>query len=215
MCDKLVSSAMERVDHNLRIYDQMASMHFRLSDKYRNWTVIENIIEIVLSVVLCGCTFLDINKHLVLKRLFGDIDQSLIMGISSIALFAFTLTKQALNHHQRCEQHRSAGKMYSQAKLELRLKKNEWTVNCVEDDIINDYLKQRSLTLNDLPQIPEDKFAKYKHWHVRKIEMSKFVDRHKAAPWCWCQFLFFLKGIGIYKEQEDKQKSKTPKLSNS
>jgi len=195
------TSAMGRVEHFLRVYDQMTSMHFGLSEKYRRWSTVENAIEIILSVVLCGCTFLDIDKYEALKQLFSSIDLTLIMGISSIALFAFTLLKQNLNHHQRFEQHNLAGKILAQAKAELRLKQNEWSNEKVEDNVINAYLNQLISTVNDLPQIPEGNFAKYKHRHVRKVEFSKFIDKHKASPWLWCRTLFFLKGIGIYKEE--------------
>ena len=42
-----------------RIFDQMASMHFRLSDEYKRLASIEDAIEIIISVALCGITFLD------------------------------------------------------------------------------------------------------------------------------------------------------------
>lgn len=211
MSEKKDTSAMGRVEHGLRVYDQMTTMHFSLSEKYHRWTLIEKTIEIVLSVVLCGCTFLDVDKHEALKRFFGSIDLSLIMGGSSIVLFAFTLIKQNINHHQRCEQHRLAGKILAQSKAELRLKQNEWINENTEEAVINAYLDQLASTVNDLPQIPEKYFAKYKHKHVRKKEFSQFIDRHKASPWLWCKILFLLKGLGLYEKENKNIAKRSPK----
>lgn len=46
-----------------RIFDQMASMHFRLSDEYKRLASIEDAIEIIISVTLCGITFLDYQEY--------------------------------------------------------------------------------------------------------------------------------------------------------
>ena len=200
MSEEKTNSAMERAEKNIRIYDKTASMHFRLADYYRKLSNLENAFEIALSVALCGVTFLDVDKYPVIKQTLGLLDSTLLIGIISITLFAFTLIKQFLNHHQLFEKHNMAGKMFVQANLDLKLKKNEWMDNNTEDGMIGSYLSQLASSLNELPQIPEKKFPKLKHHHVRKVELSKFIDEHKATPWLWCRFLFLLKGLGVYKK---------------
>ena len=44
-------------------FDQMASMHHKLSDKYKLFSNLEDIIEIVISVLLCGITFIDCERY--------------------------------------------------------------------------------------------------------------------------------------------------------
>ena len=73
-----------------RIFDQMASMHFRRSDEYKHLACIEDAIEIIVSVALCGITFLDYQEY------FNITIQkpTLTVGCISIFLLAFTLIKQ-------------------------------------------------------------------------------------------------------------------------
>ena len=80
-------------------FDQMASMHFKLSDKYKRFSNIEDTIEIVISVLLCGVTFLDCEKYF---HIPSNIS-SLIIGFVSIFLLAFTLIKQNLGHKELCQ----------------------------------------------------------------------------------------------------------------
>ena len=60
-----------------RIFDQMASMHFRLSDEYKRLASIEDAIEIIISVALCGITFLDYQEYFnitIQRTLFRGFD---------------------------------------------------------------------------------------------------------------------------------------------
>lgn len=93
----------------------------------------------------------------------------------------------------------------------VRLKQNEWINENTEEAVINAYLDQLASTVNDLPQIPEKYFAKYKHKHVRKKEFSQFIDRHKASPWLWCKILFLLKGLGLYEKENKNIAKRSPK----
>ncbi len=187
-----------------RIFDQMATMHFKLSDKYKCWSNIEDTIEIVISVSLCGITFLDYEKYFSIS-----IEKpSLVVGCISIILLAFTLIKQNLNHKQLCEKHQLAGKMYAKGKLDLATKITEWTANGIDDIEILNYLDSHFGTLNDLPQIPENQFNRLKHAHQSKVAMSKFLDRHQNEPWIICKFKFWFN----YKEFEQK-KTNEPELN--
>ena len=155
-------------------FDQMASMHFKLSDKYKLFSNLEDAIEIFVSVLLCGITFIDCERYF---HIPSDIS-SLAIGFVSIFLFAFTLIKQNLGHKELCEKHQLAGKMYTKAKLDLTAKIKEWNLKSVTDDKVLAYLDDHYTALNDLPQIPEKDFASLKHAHQTKVEFSKFLDRH-------------------------------------
>ena len=58
------SKIFELAKDKKRIFDQCASMHFKLSDEYKCRSNIEDALEIVMSVILCGITFLDCEKYL-------------------------------------------------------------------------------------------------------------------------------------------------------
>lgn len=169
-----------------RIFDQMASMHFRLSDEYKRLASIEDAIEIIISVALCGITFLDYQEYfnITIQR------PTFIVGCISIILLAFTLIKQGVGHKELCEKHQIAGKMYSQAKLDIASKIAEWNISDTSTKDILSYIDSHFSSLNELPQIPEKHFNRLKHMHQSKVEMSKFLDSHKKDFWVICRLKF-------------------------
>ena len=177
---------LEYAHKKKRVYDQMTSMHFTLSDKYERMSKIEDTIEIILSVLLCGLTFCDFNK-LGCEQLKNP---TLIIGLTSIILFAFTLVKQRLDHKKHSEQHDLAGKMYAHAKLEVDSKIKAWEFQEVDEFEVFQYFQNNFSELNELVQIPEKEFTKLKHAHQTKVEFSKFLDTHKKDYLWLCKLKF-------------------------
>ena len=169
-----------------RVFDQTASMHFRLSDEYRFMSNVEDAIEIIISVILCGVTFLDCERYFGISQ----NDSTLIIGSVSIFLLAFTLIKQGVGHKQLYEKHLLAGKMYVKSKLDLSSKIEEWSSTDVEKVQILSYIEEHYKTLTDLPQIPEKDFARLKHLHQSKVAFSKFLDSHPTDFWLICKLKF-------------------------
>ena len=183
-------------------FDQMASMHFRLSDKYKRFSNTEDTVEVVISVLLCGVTFLDCEQYFHIS----SNTSSLIIGLVSIFLLAFTLIKQNLGHKELCEKHQLAGKMYAKAKLALTAKIKEWDIKSVSDDEVLAYLDDHYAALNDLPQIPEKHFAYLKHAHQTKVEFSRFLDSH-PNEFLWVCKLKFRLGIDCCAKRKNQEKS--------
>lgn len=109
------------------VFDQTASMHFRLSDIYHGWSVICDVIEIVFAVALGSVAFANIQNL------------SVIIGVVSSGLFAFTLIKQRLDLKEKSEQHRLAGKAYVNAKLDLNSMLLKWSNEVTADEKISEY----------------------------------------------------------------------------
>lgn len=195
-----------------RVFDQTASMHFKLSDEYNRLSNIEDALEIIVSVILCGVTFLDCEKYFYIS----SRTSSLIIGFISIFLLAFTLIKQNLGHKQLREKHQLAGKMYTKAKIDLTSKITEWEANPIPDTEMLSYLEDHYYSLNDLPQIPEKHFGRLKHAHQSKVELSKFLDRHPSDFWLVCRIKFRL-GIDIPSKNDVQEvtsnKSETSRLT--
>lgn len=177
---------IEVAKNKKRIFDQTASMHFKLSDEYKFMSNLEDTIEIIISVILCGITFLDCEKYFGISQ----NDSTLIIGFVSIFLLAFTLVKQGVGHKQLYEKHQLAGKMYVMSKLDLSSKIEEWSSKNVEKVQILSYIEEHYKTLNDLPQIPEKHFARLKHAHQSKVAFSKFLDLHATDFWLVCKLKF-------------------------
>ena len=95
-------------------------------------------------------------------------------------------------HKKRSEQHYLAGKMYAHAKLEVDSKIKVWELQEVDELEVVQYFQNYFSGLNELVQIPENKFTKLKHAHQTKVEFSKFLDTHKRDYlWiCKCKFRF-------------------------
>ena len=180
---------LEKAKKKKNTFDQMASMHFKLSDRYKCYSVIEDSFEMLASVFLCGVTFLDFEKYFH----FTVTNTDLIIGFVSIFIFALTLIKQRLGHKQLSEQHHFAGKMLTKSKLDIDNKICEWsTSKDIKCEEICSYLNYHYENLNDLPQIPEKNFLKLKHTHQQKVEFSKFLDKHKNEPMIVCKLKFYL-----------------------
>lgn len=184
-------TAIEMAKTKKRVFDQTASMHFKLSDEYKIKYTVEDALEIIISITLCGVTFLDCEKYFHISEEIS----TLVMGFATIFLLAFTLVKQRLNHKQLYEKHRLAGKMYVQAKLDIASKLIKWQEDRTEtrDTDILDYMDNHFTTLNDLPQIPERHFNRLKHSHQRKVAFSKYLDSHQNDFWLICKIKFRLK----------------------
>lgn len=183
------NDAFDKAYKKKSVFDQMASMHFELSDRYLAWVKFEDATEIIISIVLCGLIFFDFEK-------FGSripVDMHLVIGFISIFLLAFTLIKQHLDHKKLSEQHRLAGKTYARAKMEIGSKIDEWVIQNISELEIISYLQKNYTELNDLPQIPEKYFTKLKHKHQTKVEFSKFLDSHKN-DYLWVAKLKFRMG---------------------
>ena len=200
------TSALDYAKQKKRIFDQMATMHFKLHDKYKNYSTIETVIEILISIILCGCTFLDLNILFPQIR----IESSLIAGLTSIGLFAYTFVKQALGHDKKSEKHYNAGKLFSKAKLDLNNKIVEWESSQSSDKEIFNFISNRYEIINDQPQIPEKYFAKLKHYHQEKVEFSKFLDEHRREfyPICKIKFRMSKAKANALNETPKKQKPK-------
>jgi len=181
------NKSLRIAENRKRVFDQMASMHFKLSDEYNFKAKAEYAIEIIVSILLCGITFLDQEKYFSISA----NTTTLIIGFIAIFLLAFTLIKQNMSHKQLCEKHHNAGKIYAQAKLEIADMIAEWLVNETDDKSILDYLQEHFRSLNDLPQIPEKCFNRLKHAHQYKVAMSRFLDDHQGEPWIICKFKFW------------------------
>lgn len=182
---------MEMAENKERVFDQTASMHFKLSDEYKLKYTFEDAVEIVFSIFLCGITFLDSEKYFHISEEIS----TLMMGFAPVFLLAFTLVKQRLNHKQLYEKHHLAGKMYVQAKLNLVSKIIEWKNGGTEicDTEILEYMDSHFTALNDLPQIPEKHFNRLKHIHQCKVAFSKYLDDHQDDFWLICRIKFRLK----------------------
>lgn len=193
---------LDLVNKKKKGFDQLASMHFKLSDKYKRFSSIEDAVEIVISVLLCGVTFLDCEQYFHIP----SNASSLIIGFISIFLLAFTLIKQNLGHKELCQKHQLAGKMYAKAKLDLSARITEWDLKPVSDGEVLAYLNDHYTALNDLPQIPEKHFAYLKHAHQTKVEFSKFLDQHpNDFLWvCKLKFRLGIDGCTKHKNQEKK-----------
>lgn len=189
--EKIMKTILDEAKKKKQTFDMLASMHFKMRDYYNKWNTIFDSAEILFSVLICGFTFINIDDYFN----FDIKNISFLLGFTSILLFAFTLIKQKLDFKSKAQTHILAGKMYSKAKVDLAQKIIMWEKNCTDDKQILDYLNETFKNLNNLEQVPENKFHKLKHYHKHKVEFSKFLDDNSRIPYLLCKIKFCFEKI--------------------
>ena len=99
--------------------------------------------------------------------------------------------------------------MLTQAKLDIENKIEQWKIQGIDEPAIFQYIENHYKNLNDLPQIPENEFAKLKHKHQHKIAFSKFLDTHKESCWLCCKIEFLFKSFKFEEDSDNLPKSGT------
>jgi hypothetical protein len=91
---------------------------------------------------------------------------------------------------KKSEQHIQSMNQLSRLLNELR------TIQKIEDtSVLNHKIELFNELYNQIfetiPKIPDNKFNSLKARHYKKVELSKFIDKHKGKPFFVIKILFF------------------------
>jgi len=191
---------MEELKRLKKVIDMMVSMHSNLSDMYKFRSQFVNLILIISAFILNILVFADYNF---LSEHFGLSIESLKFwrGIASAIIFLTSLIILVVRWREKSEAHKSAkNKLFtllSDCRKILEVE-NESSKKKLAKQFVDDY----KLIAGDIAPIPSKMFGKLKSKHYRKVEFSKYIDKHKEVPYLLQKLRFFL--IGIKKKSHAK-----------
>ena len=122
-----------------------------------------------------------------------------IVAITSFLIFLLSVVFMLVEWSKKSEQHLQAINQFSRLLNELRslLKIEDSHVLTTKSELFDELYNQINETI---PKIPDRKFNYLKARHYRKVEISKFIDKHKGKPFFVIRLLFFFEKTFKLKE---------------
>lgn len=152
----------------------LASMHSRMSDIYLFWHKVISSLILTFTTFLIGLTF--ISDEFVEQSIgLHPFVLKWIVGITSILTFLGVLLLTEWGFQGKAVEHREAVRFYFRIVNKIR----KWLDNAVEitpemvEEIRADYSQTQSI-----PKIPDSRFLKLKQWHLRKLAISREMEKN-------------------------------------
>lgn len=176
---------MEEFNRQKKVIDMMITSHSVLRDRYLFLTAFFENALLVISAILNSFVFIDEAYILKMTSISTDA-QKMIIGITSILVFAISVVLLQVKWKERASQHASASRS-----LFLLLQEHR-AINGMEEledkkKLVVDFNLKYAQTTENIVSIPDSKFNELKLRHKRKVELSKLIDKHPGS------FLWILK----------------------
>jgi hypothetical protein len=165
------------LDRIRRVSDMLVTGHANLRDRYNRMATLLDLAVMALSTWLTAVVFIEPRINVKLTP-FG-IDPQIWVGFLGVFTFFLSIVQLRVDWKGRSDAHRRSFDLYSEVKREcgyLLASQEPLTAdNC-----------QRVLSRYDLAtevgtHLPESEFLVQKRNHLRKIEISKHLDKHPSA----------------------------------
>jgi hypothetical protein len=169
---------IEKLKERKNLIDMMTSMHSELSSKYRNISLVFDVISTSVSIILLVFLFID-NNFLNELGIKTNILR-LIIGIISIIVTCASIIPHIIDW-------KSKKTCHDQAFRSLVDLKKEWQkLLLVKEQIATPEVikleEKTNLILNQLIPINNSDFNKLKKKHYMKVQISKFLTKHPFVP---------------------------------
>jgi hypothetical protein len=165
------------LDRIRRVSDMLVTGHANLRDRYSRRATLLDLAVMALSTWLTAVVFIEPRINVKLTP-FG-IDPQLWVGLLGVFTFFLSIVQLRVDWKGRSDAHKRSFDLYSEVKREcgylLASQEALTAENC-----------QRVLSRYDLAtevgtHLPENEFLAQKRNHLRKIEISKRLDKHPSA----------------------------------
>lgn len=170
--------SQQELDRKYRVLNQTLSMHSMLKSRYER-------ISLLLDLVLMACSLVFVTVAFVSDDIFeyfgfNPIDARYFLGVVAAIAFLASLTSLRADWKGKSERHQSATKRLSDVLSTFRqsLKEDGTWNNEQENDLHMIYING----MNDIVDIPTNKFNRLKSRHLRKVELSKMLDKNPRTP---------------------------------
>jgi hypothetical protein len=167
-------SEIERIQ---RVSDMLVSGHANLRDRYSRMAASLDLAVMALSTWLTAVVFIEPRLNVKLTP-FG-VDPQLWVGFLGVFTFFLSIAQLRVDWKGRSDAHQRSFDLYAEVKREcgyLLASQGSMTAeNC-----------QRVLSRYDLAtevgtHLPESEFLVQKRNHLRKVEISKHLDKHPSS----------------------------------
>jgi len=195
-----MSTAKEEVQRIKRVSDQLCTCHSILGDRFRRRAHILTTIIFASSTWMLALVFVEptIGKKL---SPYG-IDHTLWIGVLSIITFFVSILELLLNWRECAERHEQSLEYYAGIK--------QFCKQLLSQDIISDteynHLQHRYMLASEMCESVSDRdFIKLKQKHLKKIALSKYLDKYPHTLLPLLSLRLFLKDtfIKLPKKSED------------
>lgn len=157
------------LERQRRVIDLMITSYSVLRDECNRKALLLTLVSLLSSVVLCALTFLPDDAisalHLPL------VSTRVLLGVfSSLVLFA-SIVELRVDWKDRGGRYGDAAERLARAKLLYG------TARSAAD--VSEHYRQ---AMDNLPRIPDRKFAALKAYHARKVQLSRMIDDLPGCP---------------------------------
>lgn len=165
------------LDRIRRVSDMLVTGHANLRDRYSRLATLLDLALMAFSTWLTAVVFIEPRINVKLTP-FG-IDPQIWVGFLGIFTFFLSIVQLRVDWKGRSDAHKRSANLYSEVKREcgylLASQESLTAENC-----------QRALSRYDLAtelgmHIPECEFLAQKRNHLRKVEISKHLDKHPST----------------------------------
>jgi len=172
----------DQISKSVKKIDQRITSHCILHERYSILSFISDFLLIISSIIL---TVLAIDEYLLSKifHLEHHTIRILIIVFTLITLI-YTIMAWKIDWKGKAFKHDQASRTLSQIKLEGKA-----ALERSETEFLISFQDKCTHIQTLLIEIPEKSFLKLKAKHKRKVELSKFIDRHEGLPF----YLIYLK----------------------
>jgi len=178
----------EELDRKYRVINMMITMHSIMHHRYKTKSLIGSIFFLLTAIVLNVFTFFDYSY----LSFIGLDENSIknIIAIVSFVIFLLSVIFMLIEWSKKSEQHVQSMNQLSRLLNELR------TIQKIEDTSVLNHKTELfdelyNQIFETIPKIPDNKFNSLKASHYKKVELSKFIDKHKGKPFFVIKILFF------------------------
>ena len=185
----------EEVADQCRIVDMMLSMHARQGNWLNFLATAFDVLQLVAAAVLVSASFFDSGVWAWVG--LAGLDMNRVSGVTSTVLLAMAIVALRLNWANRAGEHHRATETLAKLKSQLRWLRDGGLEKAVA--VKKDELSAIQAILVELPPIPPRRFHRLKAHHLRKVAVSKLLDKYPGAPVWLLRFrLFFRDVVGSF-----------------
>jgi|GEM_PF-2562280 len=169
------AAALDELTRVRRVADQSCSAHARLRDRYKSLATVLD------TVVLCASAWVTalalVDPAFALRLTPAGMPSTLWIGLLSIAVFVATLVQLRLDLKGKADAHRRA----FEAQSEIKYAANDAEQHAGDADRLAAVYGKVALAAAVGVSIPEKEFLPQKALHLRKVEISKLLDKRPFA----------------------------------